>query len=112
MSCSEYGWLLIQNWSWSWTFVARPYGVDSHALTMTLSSSGESTGRAPSARRRVKKSFQDVKPQNSSSGLYWYCSMPMARLAGSPFQPDGESLRTQRDSPLLRYSHHTLRIFL
>jgi hypothetical protein len=48
---------------------------------MTLSSSGESTGRAPSARRRVKKSFHDVNPQYLSSGSYWYCSMPMARRA-------------------------------
>ena len=94
MSCSEYGWLLIQNRSWRWTPTARPYGVDSHALTMTLSSSGEATGRAPSARRRVKKSFHDVNPQYSSPGSCWYCSMPMARLAASPFQPDGESFRT------------------
>src|ERR1700744_4463102 len=112
MSRSEYGWLFSQNRSSSWTSVARPYGVDSQALTMTLSSSGESTGRAPSARRRVKKSFHDVKPQYSSSESYWQCSMPIARLAAAPFQPDGESSTTQRESPLLRNVHHPLRIFL
>ena len=45
MSCSEYGWLLIQKRSWRLTSVLMPYGVDSQALTITLSSSGEATGR-------------------------------------------------------------------
>jgi len=81
MSCSEYGWLLIQNWSWRWTSVLMPYGVDSQALTITLSSSGEATGRSPSLKCRVKKSFQEAKPQCSSPGSCSYCSMLMARSA-------------------------------
>jgi hypothetical protein len=54
MSSSEYGWLLIQNRSCRLTSALIPYGVDSQALTMTVSSSGEATGRSPSLKRRVK----------------------------------------------------------
>ena len=57
-------------------------------------SSGAATGRWPSRKRRVKKSFQLVKPQCGSSGSYWYCSMPTACFAASERQPSGESFST------------------
>jgi len=69
-----------------------PYGVDSQALTITLSSSGEATGRSPSLKRRVKKSFHEAKPQCSSFGSCSYCLMPTACRACAHFQPVGEAL--------------------
>ena len=103
---------MIQNLSRRCTPVLRPYGVDSHALTMTLSSSGAATGRAPSTNRLVKKSFHDVKPQYSSAGSCWYCSMPIASCARALFHPVGESLRTYLESGLFRNSPHAVRMFL
>jgi hypothetical protein len=61
---------------------------------MTVSSSGDATGRASGWKRRVKKSFQDVKPQCGSPGLCWYCSMPIAFCASGEVHPAGESFRT------------------
>lgn len=61
---------MIQNRSCRLAFVLIAYGVDSQALTITVSSSGAATGRSPSLKRRVKKSFHDVKPQCGSSGSY------------------------------------------
>ncbi len=94
MSYSEYGWLLIQKRSWRCTSVLIRYGVDSHALAITLSSSGEATGRWPSLKRRVKKSFHDANPQYSSSGSCSNWSIPTARWASADFHPLDESLST------------------
>ena len=44
------------------TFVASLYGADSQALTITVSSFGESIGRMPSRNSLVKKSSQEVNP--------------------------------------------------
>lgn len=52
--------LVLQNLSRCLTLVAMLYTLDSHALAMTLSSSGEATGRAVSLTRRVKKSAGHV----------------------------------------------------
>src|SRR4051794_20043906 len=89
-----------------------PYEVDSQALTITLSSSGDATGRSPSLKRRVKKSFHEAKPQCSSCGSCSYCSMPTACTASGLFQPVGDSLSTYSESRLLRNSHQTVKIFL
>src|SRR5271166_2620460 len=89
-----------------------PYGVDSQALTITVSSSRAATGRWPSLKRRVKKSFQEAKPQYSSAGSCSNCSIPTARWAASHFQPDGESFSTYSESELSRKSHQAVRIFL
>ena len=47
------------------------YGVDSQALTMTLSSPGAATGLEVDVSRRAKKSFHDVKPQCLARGSCW-----------------------------------------
>ena len=104
---------MIQNRSRSWTSVRRLYGVDSQALTMTLSSSsGAATGRCPSRNRRVKKLFQDVKPQCGSAGSCSYCSIPTVRRASSLVQPVGLSFRTYSDGGLLKNPYHSCRIAL
>src|SRR5205807_4209560 len=80
--------------------------------TITLSSDGEATGRSPSLKRLVKKSFHEAKPQWSSCGSCSYCSIPTARCAALDFQPVDESFSTYSDSLLLRNSHQAFRTFL
>ncbi len=47
-SSTEYGSAFAQNSSSRWTRLAIRYGVASHGLTTTASSSGDATGRSPS----------------------------------------------------------------
>ena len=112
MSRSEYGCALIQNRSRSFTFDSTWYGAASHALTITCGSSGAATGRAPSRKRRVKKSFHDVKPPCGWSSRYWNCDSPMRLLAASQNQPSGADVsRCARECGPPRKPHHTFSTF-